>query len=522
MKLSAFYTDLFAGQSPAVLLAVLLVGGAVRVYHLSWASLWFDEAFSVRVSSMSFAGMMQEILHTDFNPPLHFIILHFWMKVFGSSEASIRFVSLIFGVAALFMMYQMGKYLFNREIGIVSALLLALSRPNIYYSQEARGYSLMLFLTLVSFYFFLQLRDRKNIAAPAGYLVSSILLMYTHMFGVLIIITQTIYLLFRELLREVQRDPRSRRWLIRTWPLYQLVLLIGYMPWIMVYIHKLAEARALAQKPLGWTLMQPSLSMIPAISTKLAGSLWLLAAMTICLALAILSRALNRLNFSQRSAMLTGHFISNGLEGADSDNDKMLLLLVWFIAPVLLALIVSVSFVPIIHYKYLLGITPALYMLVALGIRSVKPLSAKAAMVIIIIALSLLNLWNYYNMPSKPDWRRVVADIEKRAAPGDFVVVSPAPNIINGFSYYLRRNDLALTGFPEQGMLSEAHGIDELQPIIKDRQSFWVAILIAHGENGLIENAKALTWLLKTHYHITERTSFDGIELYRCQRKQAK
>ncbi|MHB8842485.1 MAG: glycosyltransferase family 39 protein [Candidatus Aquicultor sp.] len=466
--------------------------------------------------------MMQEILHTDFNPPLHFIILHFWMKVFGSSESSIRFVSLIFGVAALFMMYQLGKYLFNKEIGIVSALLLALSRPNIYYSQEARGYSLMLFLTLVSFYFFLQLRNKKNATAPVCYLVSSILLLYTHMFGMLIIITQTIYLVFGALLRDVQRDPHSRRWLIRTWPLYQLVLFIGYTPWIMVYIHKLAEARALAQQPLGWTLMQPSSAMIPAISTKLAGSSWLLVAMILCLALATLSTALNKRNLSQRSDMLTGRFISNGLEGVDSDNDKMLLLLIWIIAPTLLALIISVSFVPIIHYKYLLGLTPALYMLVAIGIRSVKPLAAKAAIVTTIIAFSFFNLWNYYNMPSKPDWRSVVASIEKRAAPGDFVIVSPAPNIQNGFSYYLRRNDLALAGFPEQGMLSEAHGINELQPMLEDRQGFWVAILIAHGENGLIDNAKALTQLLKTYYHIADRTSFDGIELYRCQRKQVK
>ncbi|HEY3373958.1 MAG TPA: glycosyltransferase family 39 protein [Candidatus Aquicultor sp.] len=518
-KRSADSTDLLSWQSHIALLATLLMGTIARIYHLSTASLWFDEAFSVRVSSMSFTNMLQEIIRTDFNPPLHFIILHYWMKLFGNSEASIRCLSAIFGIAAVYMMYRLGKYLFNKEIGIMSALLLALSRPNIYFSQEARGYSLMLFLTLMSFYFLFRLIDKRTTSSSVLYLLSSALLLYTHMFGVLIVVTQTVYLVFKAVLYDLKHDRRFIQWLVRAWPIYQMILLVAYAPWVMVYIHKLTEARSMAQQPLGWTLEQPSLAMLSTISTKLAGSSWLLIAIIACIVLAALSMGLGRLSPSHRYSILTGRFISNGLDSAWVDNERLLLLLMWFLAPILLAAVVSITFVPIIHYKYLLGITPALYLLTAVGTQSVKPVAAKTAIVVIIVALSLVNIWGYYTTPTKPDWRSVVASIERRAAAGELVVVSPAPNIENGFSYYLKRTDLVVAPFPKQGMLSDTQRTDELRAVVKSNRDFWVVVLIAHGENGLIGNRMALTQILKSNYHIADRTDFDGIELYHCQQR---
>ena len=78
------------------------------------------------------------------------------MQIFGQSEFSIRFPALIFGVLSIFMIYKLGKVLFNLEIGLLSALILAISPFHIHYSQEARPYSLLMVLSLISTYYFVK------------------------------------------------------------------------------------------------------------------------------------------------------------------------------------------------------------------------------------------------------------------------------------------------------------------------------------------------------------------------------
>ena len=125
------------------------------------------------------------------------------MQIFGQSEFSVRFPALIFGVLSIFMIYKLGKALFNPEIGLISALILAVSPFQIHYSQEARPYSLLMLLSLISTYYFVKfikskdkenfhykfdypvhkisnfIKNKKNIGI---YIVSTLIGIYTHYF----------------------------------------------------------------------------------------------------------------------------------------------------------------------------------------------------------------------------------------------------------------------------------------------------------------------------------------------------
>jgi len=81
--------------------------------------------------------------------------LNYWM-IFGSSEFTLRLSSVLFGVFSVFGIYLLAKELFDEQTGFLSAFLLSLSPFSIHYSQEIRPYSLVIFLSVLSTYFFIK------------------------------------------------------------------------------------------------------------------------------------------------------------------------------------------------------------------------------------------------------------------------------------------------------------------------------------------------------------------------------
>src|SRR3989338_9035100 len=94
------------------LLGIISLGFVLRLFILSQrGSLWFDEAFSVHFAAMDIPQLLH-YLRFENNPPLYFIFLHFWMKLAGNSELATRALSMIFGIAAIPMVYLVGMRLF--------------------------------------------------------------------------------------------------------------------------------------------------------------------------------------------------------------------------------------------------------------------------------------------------------------------------------------------------------------------------------------------------------------------------
>ena len=205
------------------LLTIFLTGLVLRLYDLGSESLWWDEVYAI--TTMAKPGPLEIIRmsSTDNNPPLFYLILHYWMLLAGDSEFSVRLPSAMAGALAIPVIYKIGTLLFSRSAGLLAALILALSAYHLYYAQEARAYSVMVFLTLLSFYFFLRLAKGDNVprSASVGYIISTVLLMYTHFYGVFFVAAQAIYVL--------ASGANLRRWKV---PAGALALL--YVPWLML------------------------------------------------------------------------------------------------------------------------------------------------------------------------------------------------------------------------------------------------------------------------------------------------
>ena len=148
-----------------------------------------------------------EILKTENNPPLFFILLHLWIKVFGISAFSVRFMPMIFSTLTVLMIYLTGKRFYSIRIGMVAALIFTFSNYHLLFAHEARVYSLFALLTAFSMYFYFQLIIRRDLRTIILLTIINLLLLYSHFFGFYILFIQlTSCLLIKELRSRVLKD----------------------------------------------------------------------------------------------------------------------------------------------------------------------------------------------------------------------------------------------------------------------------------------------------------------------------
>lgn len=134
--------------------AIIIFSTILRLISID-QSLWLDEATTAIVSQMSLSDFFTRFISADFHPPLYYLVINFWSNFFGTSEIVLRIPSVIFGSLTIYIVYLIAKEI-KLKYPIVPALFLATSGLHIYYSQEARMYSLAAFLVSLIVYLFLK------------------------------------------------------------------------------------------------------------------------------------------------------------------------------------------------------------------------------------------------------------------------------------------------------------------------------------------------------------------------------
>ncbi len=135
---------------PAVwaLALLVLVGLALRLIGLN-SDLWYDEIYALVVSSRP---PLREILTTyygDIQHPLYSALVHVALVCLGESAWTVRLPAVIFGVASIPLLFLLGRAMATVREGLLAAAFLALSYHHVWFSQNARGYTALLFWTLL-------------------------------------------------------------------------------------------------------------------------------------------------------------------------------------------------------------------------------------------------------------------------------------------------------------------------------------------------------------------------------------
>ena len=190
----------------------------VKGFYLATPPLAGDEPFTVYHAQMDLMDMLRVLAGYN-NPPLMEIILHYWIKVWGISELSVRVPSLLFSSATIGLIYLIGCRFINRRIGWYAAIIFLFSNYHVALAHEARVYTLMGMLTTLSVYLYLSLaapmlsariprRPKTNsLGILVALAITNILLIYAHYFGFFIVALEVLYTLMNRRLTVSARKP---------------------------------------------------------------------------------------------------------------------------------------------------------------------------------------------------------------------------------------------------------------------------------------------------------------------------
>ncbi len=181
-------------------------------------SFWRDEAFTAILARLPISKIIP-LTAQDFNPPLYYLFMHLWMKIFGMSEIALRSLSLLFYVGIVITVYSLFEnvFKFSAKKSSLYLLLFFLNPLLLYNAFEARMYTMLAFFATLSWYFLK--RGHKT-----HYIIATVLGLYTHYFMLLVVASQLFYVATSHFL--------SKKIKIKD---YKEILICGvlFLPWIL-------------------------------------------------------------------------------------------------------------------------------------------------------------------------------------------------------------------------------------------------------------------------------------------------
>jgi uncharacterized membrane protein len=218
------------------LVALMALSAVMRAQYLS-GQLWMDEAITTGISHHALSAI-PGVLRYDGNPPLYYMLLHIWMSIFGTGEASSHSLSLIFGVLTIPVGTWACWTIFGRRAGIMAALLFAFNAWLTSYAQETRMYELMALLGVFAttgFVLGFVMRRRRFLFMFGAALA---LMLYTHSWGTFFFAGSVISLVPAYLASD------DRRGLLRDAIMTFVGAGVLFLPWLPTLLYQVAHTAA--------------------------------------------------------------------------------------------------------------------------------------------------------------------------------------------------------------------------------------------------------------------------------------
>ncbi|MFW3146543.1 MAG: glycosyltransferase family 39 protein [Thermoplasmatota archaeon] len=216
-----------------ILLLILLIAAIIRLYGLSFESFWLDEAMTGLRARMGYVDMLDSFAYKD-HVPFYFSMIWVWGKVFGTSAVSLRMPSVIFGILTIIPIYLIGNG-FSKRTGQYAALITAIIPTLVYFSQEARMYSFMVFLSSLSIHFLLKslkTETRRKMIFRLLFLTSNMILVFTHYYGLVFIGMECISIFLIVLFRSHTNGRTKVLDILKEiWP--AVISILSIVPWLV-------------------------------------------------------------------------------------------------------------------------------------------------------------------------------------------------------------------------------------------------------------------------------------------------
>lgn len=444
--------DISKNRAVFFLIFIVVLGFSLRLYDLSEESLWTDEMVSLRhIRQNDFKSLIISVQEGELTPPLYYIFLKYWVNVFGESEFSLRFPSLLFDFFSIVILYLLGTRLFNRKIGLISSFLLATTMLQVVYAQEARHYSCFGFLALFSTLLLLKFcTEKRSSTLFFGYIIVCAIALHINYLAVFLFLLHLIYIIYfvdssADYSKQGIKGRFKVRSILRDYFLALSVIFLLFLPVI-----KVLYKQVLIRQP-GLQSMLPKFG-VPHLLAKLGVFFYLLPlTFVIGLLLIVVSGRMkswiDSWSFSRR-IWLT------------------LVLLILFLAGHLMFLDMTLRSFTLIRHSFFL--VPLLYLAAAWLIFVLgNPADSKndsymdfskrrkyvpfaVIVVVIVVVFNIFTLSVYYKEVTKPPWNEAVNYIQGNSVDGSvgetgslhntMILFDRSGSNVLLFEYYLEEN----------------------------------------------------------------------------------
>lgn len=495
-------------QPSLVWLGLLLLGFGLRVYQLPAQSLWYDEGVSWYLTGKSLPALTVWTAD-DIQPPLYYYLLWGWTRLAGTSEYALRFPSVFFGMISVPLLWVTARQLLGKRASWLASLLLALSPLHVYYAQEARMYTLLTFLGLLSSYLLLRLLKNQSPNLQSSltwaYVLSAVAALYTHYFAFFLLAAHTLYALYTGWLQiraaGKSRPGTSASVLTLTSLAIPIAIVVLYLPWLPFLLTRYGIDTS--YWPGSLQIGELALKMFVAFSlgetvTEEVG-IWLAVGYGIILLVGLVALVGNEGRVKSNEGPERNHLITR--------SSSLVFLLLYLLVPVALILLLA-SRTPKFNPRYAMLASPAFILLIAgslssiLGQRSRLKFSIlrfiPIAALIYILVTSVYSLQNWFapyrvNQFNKADFRITAQIVRERIGPDETVLLNsghmfPAWAYYYGWGGWQRLPDIEILDVNAAIDLSVG---DQLERLL-------------HGKGG--------AWLVRWQNEVTD--PFDVLPLY--------
>jgi 4-amino-4-deoxy-L-arabinose transferase-like glycosyltransferase len=382
-----------------IITLLTLAGAWFRLLHIGTKSLWLDEGATVALARMAWPHFVHGWWYGEASfQGAFFLLMRGWLHP-GQSEAWVRLPAAIFGIASIPVIYVVARKLVGLRAALASAAILAFSPTHVYYSQEARSYTMTILLLLVATWFFVRAVEQNHERDWILWTIFSVLAVYSHYFAALVLVAQACSMFFH-------RKPA---------------------PWGRFIVHGLAIL-AIAAPGLSYVLRVPpqmvTFPWMPKPTPKellylvrflggpgskffLSAILWIAGAI-----------AIRR----ERNSDATAGSFWGGM-----------LVISWAVVPIVLTGLVSLRH-PVFVQRYMIFSLPATVMLAGRGMTALSKRCVGLCLVVALCVTSIPTLFRSYHKP-REEWRNATNVIFTSAQSGDAVVIYPS-YAIGVFDYY--------------------------------------------------------------------------------------
>ncbi len=373
-----------------IVAGLTVLAAALRFSTLGIQAYHHDEIVTAsRVLRDGFWHAMEAVGFSESAPPLYYALAWIWTQLTGTGEFGLRSLSALAGAATVPVAYLLGGELAGRRAGIVAAALVAVNPMLLWYSQEARGYALLVLLTALAALFFLRALDAGGKDLRRWGVVSALALA-THYFAVFPVALEALWLLRRR-----GRETLAGLWIVAAAglllaPLALHQMSLGHAEWIgdRSLLNRLWEAPVTFAVGETGDIIAQANRPLPA----------LLPLLSIVAALALL-----------------------GLRGSRSERRGAGRMLAIGSATVAVPLAIALL-IPGEDYVFARNLIPALVpLLVAIGVattlRDARRAGAVLAAVLTVYSFGFCVLASVSPALQRPDWRAVAARLGEPDAP---------------------------------------------------------------------------------------------------------